>query len=115
MVSRVSAAEPGILPLNAAVAGAPVTDKEAKGVRRIDPAAGQHEKVWGIKGIPLESPYIVAHMGATARKHDWRGGRSFLQVVGRASYFGLLQSVKMIVVTGGCATAPRTLFCVLKV
>lgn len=53
----------------------------------------------------------------SGRQHESAAAEkaSFPQAVGRAGYFGLLQSVKTIVVTGGCAFAPRASFCVLKV
>jgi hypothetical protein len=87
---------------------------DAKGVRRGVPTQAEHEKVWGFEGLPLESPLLCPISG---QQHESAaaGRRSFLQAVGRAGYFGLLQSVKMMVVTGGRASAPRTSFCVLKV
>src|SRR5438445_9948953 len=53
----------------------------------------------------------------SGRQHESAVGRDAisLEAVGRAGYFGLLQSVKTIVVTGGRAYAPRASFCVLKV
>jgi hypothetical protein len=38
----------------------------------------KHKKVWGYAGLPLESPRLSSHIGATARKHGfWVAAAAF--------------------------------------
>jgi hypothetical protein len=55
----------------------------------------EHEKVWGLGGLPLESPSLLPHIGAAARKLGGRrrGGYSCASRW-ETGNFGLLQSVK---------------------
>jgi hypothetical protein len=75
----------------------------------------KHKKVWGFVGLPLESPRSLSHIGVAARKAAEGGSGAFPSKPWEIGDFGLLQSVMRVVLTGGRASAPRALFCVLKV
>src|SRR5207247_11189868 len=75
-----------------------------------------HKNVWGFEGLPLESPRLPSHIGTVARKHGWRRERQrFCARRWEISNFGLFQSVKDMVTTGGCGHASRASFCVVKI
>ncbi len=75
-----------------------------------------HKNVWGLAGLPLESPRLPSHIGTAARKRGGRRERQrFCASRWEISNFGLFQSVTNQVWTGGCSHAPRASFCVLKV
>jgi hypothetical protein len=89
----------------------------AKGVQRVAPERVEHGNVWGFGGLPLDFLRLSSHIGAAARKRGehWERRRfppRSRWEIGQFRAFAIREEMDL---TGGCASALRTSFCVLKV
>src|SRR5262249_28056234 len=105
---------PGILSQDTQRAGVPASCNPA--CKRSALARTEHRNLCGFGYLTLESPRLLPHIGAAARKHDFAGDGGVTSISRWENrQFRAFAVRNEINLTGGCGQAPRASFCVLKV